>query len=139
MKTEHRRQPAAIFFAAAILLFVSLSIPACIDRHSWQKDEGMIWNTVWHATYYGDPDMITEAIDSLIKVEQSISVFDHNSLISKINKSSHGPVDRHLTKVYNMAKAVNHASDGMFDPTVSPLIEAWGFGENRTPPTTRRS
>lgn len=133
IKTEYLRRPVAQLSLAAILLMLSICIPACIDLHSWQKDEGMIWNTMWHATYYGDSDMIADAIDSLIKVEQSISVFDHNSLISKINKSSHGPVDRHLTKVYNMAKAVSHASNGMFDPTVSPLIEAWGFGENRTP------
>lgn len=93
----------------------------------------MIWHTVWHATYYGDSDMINTAIDSLVAVEQSISVFDHNSLISRINNSDKGLVDTHLINVYNKAKEVNHLSNGMFDPTISKIINVWGFGEDHTP------
>lgn len=117
----------------SFLLVIVATATGCIDHYSWQKNEGMIWHTVWHATYYGDQDMLKAAIDSLVRVEQSISVFDHNSLVTHINNADYGQVDRHLTNVYEMAKEVNHHSGGMFDPTISPLIEAWGFGENRTP------
>lgn len=107
----------------------------CVNTFSWQKDEGMIWHTVWHATYHGEHEMLAAAIDSLISLEQSISVFDHNSLVTRINNSEYGPVDKHLTNVYEKAREINRLSNGMFDPTISPLIEAWGFGENRTPTT----
>ncbi len=117
----------------SLLLTIILTLSGCIDIHSWQKNEGMIWHTVWHATFYGDQEMLKVAIDSLVSVEQSISVFDHNSLVSRINKSEYGPVDYHFTNVYNMAKDVNQTSKGMFDPTISTLIEAWGFGRNRVP------
>lgn len=32
-----------------------------------------------------------------------------------------------------MSLSVNKETNGMFDPTLSPLIEAWGFGENHEP------
>ncbi|MCM1489986.1 MAG: FAD:protein FMN transferase [Muribaculum sp.] len=117
----------------SIILCLTISISGCIDTNSWQKKEGMIWHTVWHATYYGNPGLIDLAIDSLTKVEKSVSAFDPNSLISKINESEQGPVDFHLSTVYEMAREVNHRSGGMFDPTISKIINAWGFGKDHTP------
>lgn len=116
-----------------ILISIMASLCGCINNKSWQKNEGMIWNTVWHATYFGDSEALTAAIDSLRSVENSLSIFDNNSLISYINNHDSGPVDHHLTNVYEMSVKVNQASNGLFDPTLSPLIEAWGFGENHIP------
>ncbi len=131
MKSNIRRH---LFFSISIrfslLTCLTCMLTGCINFNSWQKNEGMIWHTVWHATYYGEPEMLNAAIDSLIRVEQSISIFDHNSLISYINNAESGPVDSHLAYVYNMAKDVNHRSNGTFDPTLSRIIDAWGFGES---------
>lgn len=118
--------------AIATLIFVAF-LSACINNKSWQKSQGMIWNTVWHTTYYGDADALTAAIDSLKAVEKSLSIFDDNSLVSYVNKHDNGPVDLHLKNVYEMSRKVNRMSNGLFDPTISPLIEAWGFGTNHTP------
>lgn len=134
MKTDRRykyisRMPIPVL---CVILTASL-ITACTDNRTWQKDQGMIWNTVWHATYYGDSDAITAAIDSLKSVERSISVFDDNSLISYINRHQSGPADWHIVNVYEMSRKVNRLSHGAFDPTLSPLIRAWGFGKDHTP------
>lgn len=117
------------------LSYISLTVllTGCVNEKSWQKNEGMIWNTVWHATYYGDSSAISAAIDSLQSVEKSLSIFDPHSKISFINANENGPVDRHIAYVYDMSKRVNRLSKGLFDPTLSPLIEAWGFGENHVP------
>lgn len=130
-RSLHRAASSAILRISALLILL-IHMAGCTDSNSWQKAEGMIWHTVWHATYYGSQDMINEAMDSLKSVEASISVFDSNSLISKINEAEYGPVDMHLINVYNMAKKVNHASNGMFDPTISRIIAAWGFGKDHT-------
>ncbi|MDE5871835.1 MAG: FAD:protein FMN transferase, partial [Muribaculaceae bacterium] len=108
-------------------------LPSCINNKSWQKNQGMIWNTVWQLTYYGDSDALSAAIDSLKAVERSLSIFDDNSLISIINRNESGPVDSHIINVYEMSRKANRMSKGLFDPTISPLIEAWGFGENHIP------
>lgn len=122
-------------FLTLFSLIIITSLIGC-DYHlnkTWQKSQGMIWNTIWHATYHGNSADISAAVDSLKDAEKSLSVFDDHSLISYINKNESGPIDHHLLNVYNMSLKVNKMSNGLFDPTLSPLIEAWGFGENHTP------
>ena len=116
-----------------MMVLPTLMIAGCTGGKSWQRDSGMIWHTTWHATWLGTEDMLPSVIDSLRSVEKSLSSFDPNSLISAINKSESGPVDRHLRKVYEMSRTVNKRSNGMFDPTISRLIDIWGFGKDHTP------
>lgn len=106
---------------------------SCGNSNSWQKEQGMIWNTVWHVTYKGPAGAMAAAMDSLKAVESSVSVFDDSSMISQINRSEKGPVDGHLINVYEMSRKINRMSGGLFDPTLSPLIKAWGFGKGHTP------
>ena len=106
---------------------------SCGNSNSWQKEQGMIWNTVWHVTYKGPAGAVAAAMDSLKAVESSVSVFDDSSMISPINRSEKGPVDGHLINVYEMSRKINRMSGGLFDPTLSPLIKAWGFGKGHTP------
>lgn len=119
--------------SSCCLLFLILMMQACSNDNSWHKSQGMIWNTVWHVTYRGPEEALTAAIDSLKAVENSLSVFDENSLISRINNNEEGPVDQHLICVYEMSRKVNRMSRGLFDPTLSPLIKAWGFGKGHAP------
>ena len=42
-------------------------------------------------------------------------------------------VDAHFIKVYNASLSIHRATHGAFDPTLSPLITAWGFGPGHTP------
>lgn len=133
MNTSGRKNAALLRALPIAALTLTLCLAACINDKSWQKSQGMIWNTVWHVTYYGNSDALAVAIDSLKSVENSLSIFDDNSLVSFINSHENGPVDIHLSKVYEMSVKANKMSKGLFDPTISPLIEAWGFGENHTP------
>lgn len=91
----------------------------------------MIWHTVWHATFQGKSDWIAAAVDSLETVDKSLNMFESSSLISRLNSGEELSADMHLKKVYEVAKEVHALSGGMFDPTISPLVEAWGFGKNR--------
>lgn len=117
----------------ALLLGSVMVMTGCSDSSVWQKGQGMIWNTVWNVTYLGSQEMLTAAIDSLQSVSSSLSAFDPESMISAINHSDNAPVDRHIKDVYDMSVSVFKRSHGMFDPTISPLIQAWGFGKSHTP------
>ena len=132
MKRELRLRFKFILLASAISLLL-LPMQSCGNGNSWQKEQGMIWNTVWHATYKGPSGAMAVAMDSLKSVESSVSAFDDSSLISQINRSEKGPVDGHLINVYEMSRKINRMSGGLFDPTLSPLIKAWGFGKGHTP------
>lgn len=112
-------------FNTLIICIIALS-GSC--GHSYIKEEGMVWNTVYHITYQGDRALTDSVMTVLNEVGKSLSVFDKSSLVSKVNASTSTPVDRHFMAVYNTSLLVNGVSGGMFDPTVSPLITAWGFG-----------
>lgn len=112
---------------------LAMMTASCTESSSWRKGQGMIWNTIWNVTYLGTPDMLTAAIDTLQSVSASLSVFEPESMISVINRSDSAPADRHIKDVYDMSVAVYKKSHGMFDPTISPLIRAWGFGKGHTP------
>lgn len=110
-----------------LLCAVSLSLSSCLSD-SFQKQEGMIWNTTFHITYKGNPELKDSVLATLDDVSKSLNVFNKESLISKVNDSDSCLVDSHFRKVYTYSRIINTASDGMFDPTLSPLITVWGFG-----------
>lgn len=120
-------------FSIYSLFIFTFLLVSCGKEQSWHREQGMIWNTVWHATYCGPKDAISLAIDSLKAVESSVSVFDENSIVSIINNNENSRIDRHFKNVYEMSRKINRLSNGLFDPTLSPLIKAWGFGKGHTP------
>ena len=71
-----------------------------------------------------------EEIDSLlIEFDRTFSVYLPGSVISRINNNDKDvKVDSLFRKVFNKAKEVNELSDGAFDITVGPIVNAWGFG-----------
>lgn len=95
--------------------------------------------TSYHITYF-DPRGFNfkDAVDSLLLVvNRSINNYDSASEVSHFNKSTVGLAFRlpHLSKPIEKAKQVFLESGGAFDPTVMPLVNAWGFGpDNRIDP-----
>jgi thiamine biosynthesis lipoprotein len=70
------------------------------------------------------------AIDSLlIEIDNSMSTYQKKSLISKFNQAdSIFEVDNLFIDVLTISKKVYEVSGGAFDPTVAPVVNAWGFG-----------
>ena len=116
-----------IFIIALLCLSIS-----CEKKSRYYKVEGMIWNTLYHVTYEGDKALQDSILPILNGVGKSLSVFDENSLVSFLNKSDSLRVDSHFVIVYDTSKKINLLSEGNFDPTLSPLIDAWGFGRGHT-------
>lgn len=113
--------------AVLIAVVATASVSSCLsDRYV--REEGMIWNTTYHITYKGDTDLRDSILVVLNEVGKSLNVFDTTSLVSRANRSDSVLADPHFIKVYTESRIINNASGGMFDPTLSPLITAWGFG-----------
>ena len=70
-------------------------------------------------------DSILNVLD---KIGKSLSVFDKSSLVSRVNDADSLEIDSHFKTVYMVSRRICRASGGMFDPTLSPLITARGFG-----------
>lgn len=106
---------------------------ACSKNDTYVKSEGMIWNTIYHITYKGSPQLQDSILPVLNEVSASLSVFDKNSLVSRLNDSQKVEADQHLKLIYETSRKIHSLSKGVFDPTVSPLVDAWGFGRGHNP------
>ncbi len=108
---------------------ISLVIIGCANQERYIQNQGMVWNTTYNIIYKSDKDL-SDSINAVLKeIDQSASVFNKNSIVSELNVSDSLSVDTHLVNLYGIAKKVFNLSGGMFDPTLSPLIDAWGFGK----------
>ncbi len=73
------------------------------------------------------------AFDSIFRlIDNSMSTYQQNSLISALNRGETRPADEHFSKVYNRSVQISQETDGSFDPTVGPLVQLWGFGKEKT-------
>ncbi|WP_298825425.1 FAD:protein FMN transferase [uncultured Capnocytophaga sp.] len=102
---------------------------------------GEAQGTTYGITYIAQKPIEKTAVDSILKmIDLSMSTYIDNSLITKINKGEHLPIDSHFEKVLSASMDIYKQSDGIFDPSIGQLINAWGFGkkENHTPPTQKQ-
>ena len=66
-------------------------------------------------------------------MDVSLSPFNKESVISRINRNEEVTPDSMFVHVFQLAKTISKHTDGAFDITVAPLVNAWGFGfEKRT-------
>lgn len=95
---------------------------------------GYAQGTTWHITYYAEDSIVRKsAIDSIFSVlDSSMSIYKPYSLISRFNRAQKKiRTDEHFEKVIAKSIEVWKASGGLFDITVMPLVEAWGFGAQK--------
>ena len=55
-------------------------------------------------------------------------MFNQQSIISRINRNDSVTTDELFNTMFREAMAISQLSDGAFDITVAPLVNAWGFG-----------
>lgn len=95
---------------------------------------GTAQGTTYHITYYAADSVVKKKqIDSILdKIDSSLSLYKSYSLINRFNSSKEGmAVDEHFIKVVKKAQEVYKTTNGLFDITIYPLTEAWGFGPKR--------
>lgn len=99
------------------------------------KVEGKTMGTTYHITYFDIKQRnFKSSIDSLlIVVNKAINNYDPNSAVSQFNQNNKGIA---ITLPYffppiQKSREVFEASNGAFDPTVMPLVNAWGFGAGK--------
>jgi len=81
--------------------------------------------------FYADNDStkIMHGIDSLLYIlNYTASVFDTNSIISKVNNNREYILNEHFIKLFNKSEEISKLTSGAFDITVGPLVNVWGFG-----------
>jgi thiamine biosynthesis lipoprotein len=126
---------------ASIGLTVSLLIAALAFRPPLAQPmlkpfrlEGYAQGTTWHLLYFAKDSLVAQAaIDhALEKVDSELSIYKPYSQISRFNNSTTGlRISPDFQTVVKKSLEVYRESNGIFDITVLPLAEAWGFGAKK--------
>ncbi len=101
------------------------------EKNNTLKLSGNAQGTTWQITWLSENNLnYKEAIDSILKrIDLSLSTYVPASIISRINKNDRGViVDDYFMDVFNKSIEVSEKTNGLFDVTVAPVINAWGFG-----------
>ena len=102
------------------------------------SNNGKIFGTFYNITYSSDTDLHNEIKSILMQVDNSLSPFNKQSVISAINNNCDTLPDKMFTHVFTLAQSISSKTEGAFDITVAPLVNAWGFGFKKgiTPDST---
>jgi thiamine biosynthesis lipoprotein len=124
----HKRLPL-------LLLIIVISI-SCKQELTNTKLNGPIFGTFYEVTYASDTNKnYQKSLDSIFAViNQSMSNYEEDSDISKVNRHELERVDAHFVEVFKASKKIYNETNGVFDPTIGKLVNAWNFGseQNKT-------
>jgi FAD:protein FMN transferase len=98
------------------------------NRPVYRSNEGSVFGTSYRITYLYNEDLKDEIEQSLAKVDKALSMFNDSSTISKINRNENVIPDSLFMHVYTLAEQVSNWTNGAFDITIAPAVNAWGFG-----------
>ena len=122
------------------LLFIGLVIlTSCGKQPKKMALQGLAQGSYYAVTYYDEQGRnFQHEIDSIFHaVDMSVNLWVDSSVISKVNRNEKVVLDQIFIDNFNIAQEAAKLSDGYFDPTVSPIVAAWGFsykvGDSITP------
>ncbi|HET9947499.1 MAG TPA: FAD:protein FMN transferase [Longimicrobiales bacterium] len=138
MRLETSAAPRRVPVLGLLICALHLgALQACGPRAEPHELEGVAFGTTWSVRIDGSlaPGRLEDArraVQSrLEQVDRLMSTFDSTSELTRFNRhAGTGPVAVHpdLIEVLARARRVSERSGGAFDPTVAPLVDAWGFG-----------
>ena len=132
-------EPSSLFFIVCRIFLLAFVVSACapIDRSIEHEFSGQIMGTYFRITVVADGEIDLALLeagiqDSMQAVNQSMSNYIDDSEINLFNRMPArqtmqlSPI---FSQVIRESLAISELTDGAFDVTISPLINAWGFGE----------
>lgn len=118
-------------FSALVILFV---LSSCQNNKGIVEHEavGYAQGSTYQIKYVAPAGKkFPTAFDSIFRaLDRSMSTYQENSLISRINSGSgRTEVDPLFAEVLARSLEIARETEGRFDPTVGPLVRAWGFSK----------
>lgn len=112
------------FLICCIVLFTI----SCKKEIKNTKLSGLVFGTSYSIIYNSEVNH-QKQFDSLFYViNKSMSTYQPNSIISKLNRNEIDEADDHFLKVLKTSKDIYSQTDAAFDPTIGLVVNAWDFG-----------
>ena len=113
------------------LLFFFILFNSCANNTDKQTIlRGDIYGTTYSIVYFSKIDLqLKVKIDSIFNsIDMSMSTYNSNSLITKINNNKEVLLDDHFKYIFNTSKKIYYETSGDFDPSIGPLVNSLDFG-----------
>lgn len=111
-----------------LFFFLSVLIISCNKKTNNTILEGAVFGTYYRITYSAEVNY-QKQLDSLFYIiNKSMSTYQVNSDISKLNRNETNRVDQHFINVFDASKRIFTETRGAFDPTIGAVVNAWDFG-----------
>ncbi|MBL7111513.1 MAG: FAD:protein FMN transferase [Bacteroidales bacterium] len=130
-KTGHAELVSASHLCLGLLLVLALNACQPGEPSVYIKLAGPAQGTAYHVSYESSDSVnLQPGIDTLLRqFDLSLSAYEPASIISAINRDEENvELDDYFVTCYLAAAEISRASDGAFDLTVAPVVNAWGFG-----------
>ena len=118
-----------------LLLLVAGSIYVISREAPYKSASGKIFGTYYNIIYQSNNDLHGDIKKAMNKVDASLSTFNKQSTITAINENRDIEPDATFLQVFALAQKISQETEGAFDITVAPLVNAWGFGFKKGIPT----
>ncbi len=112
----------------AIAIIIAVAVMMGHKNEPYQRNSGLIFGTSYNITYQCAEDHKADIEKALNEVDASLSPFNDTSVITHVNRNEDVVLDKLFLDVFRLAQKINGDTDGAFDITVAPLVNAWGFG-----------
>ena len=123
----------------AILFGIIALLASCNQQPKKIMLQGEAQGSYYAITYYDEQERnFQHEIDSIFHaVDVSVNLWVDTSVISKVNRNEDVTLDSIFVDNFRIAQEAAALSGGYFDPTISPIVAAWGFsykhGDSITP------
>lgn len=111
-----------------LILLAAGTIYILRNQAPYQNNRGKIFGTYYNITYKHNENLEKDIKKVLGMVDNSLSPFNKNSIITAVNNNKEVVLDSFFVEVFNLASKISERTGGAFDITVAPLVNAWGFG-----------
>ena len=116
-----------------LLLSGVLIVSGCSPQKEYAAIDGLTQGTTYHIVVESSPGTDIEALRVKIEtvlneVDNSLSIYNDSSVISRINRNISDRTDTLFREVFRASAKISGECNGLFDITVGPLVKAWGFG-----------
>ncbi len=113
-----------------LIALIGFTIFSCKKESKNTQLVGKVFGTTYSVKYYSEDNIeYQKQFDSLfLVINNSMSTYQNDSDISRINRNEDVVVDEHFVKVFNKSKEIYRFTEGAFDPTIGKMVNAWDFG-----------
>jgi thiamine biosynthesis lipoprotein len=118
-------------FKFIVLLLVTIAFVSCKQEAKYHFNEGKVFGTFYHIVYQypNEEGFQAEILEKLKEFDYSLSTYNPESVITKVNDNDSTVVlDDYFVTCFQTSEAIAKVTNGAFDWTVAPLVNAWGFG-----------